>query len=704
MSDHDPTDRLVEPRTRSENDLHGASSAADQGTQLGAVTRFLTRALTVILLPLVALQRIARGIGRVLSFAATAVGAAVRRIARGALRLIRAIVSPFVEAARRFGLLLRRLGAWLAWRLDLLLRRLVAWLAWWLVPLARALKAVVRAILNRLAPLGHALAAAARYAAETVGRWVRRPAGRVVLVVLLISVALIVPRPLGGLLGLYLIFPLAGWYVLRAVWRVLAAPLRRVAAWVEHAGHRASHSIQVAQAKATFQATRSGSLRAPEASGDAVSSASPADPVPFHAMVYQNEHLPRDGVQVDAIITVTADDEVGPVGGTERRTPEAAEVIMLDCSGSMAYPLAKLREAQRATAAAIDSLRDGTWFALVRATQVAELAYPPSGGLAQASPATRKAAKRALNLLWAEGGTAMGQWLTLARDLLASRPSAIAHAILLTDGRNESETPAALASALAACSGRFQCDCRGVGTDWEVGELRTIASSLLGTVDIVAEPAGLETDFRSMMEAAMAKTVGGVALRVWAPKGATVRFLKQVSPAIVDVTALGRPVDSLTAEYPTGAWGEESRDYHLSVRVPRREIGEEMLAARVSMVVAGRVASQALVRAIWTDDEQLSTRINREVAHYTGQAELAEVIQEGLEARKSGDEETATFKLGRAVQLATASGNDGTMKLLCSVVDIEDLATGTVRLKRRVEDADEMALDTRSTKTVRVKL
>jgi hypothetical protein len=41
--------------------------------------------------------------------------------------------------------------------------------------------------------------------------------------------------------------------------------------------------------------------------------------------------------------------------------------------------------------------------------------------------------------------------------------------------------------------------------------------------------------------------------------------------------------------------------------------------------------------------------------------------------------------------------------LLAKVVDVVDEATGTVRLKKQVEAADEMALDTRSTKTVRVK-
>jgi hypothetical protein len=127
-----------------------------------------------------------------------------------------------------------------------------------------------------------------------------------------------------------------------------------------------------------------------------------------------------------------------------------------------------------------------------------------------------------------------------------------------------------------------------------------------------------------------------------------------------------------------------------------------MLAARVSVLEGEDVRSQGLVRAIWTDDERLSTRISREVAHYTGQAELADCIQEGLEARSAGDAAVATDRLGRAVALAAASGHDGTLRLLEAVVEVDDAATGTVRLRSDVADADEMALDTRSTRTVRV--
>jgi hypothetical protein len=91
------------------------------------------------------------------------------------------------------------------------------------------------------------------------------------------------------------------------------------------------------------------------------------------------------------------------------------------------------------------------------------------------------------------------------------------------------------------------------------------------------------------------------------------------------------------------------------------------------------------------------------VAHYTGQAELAEAIQEGLAARKAGDEATATARLGRAVALAVASGNEGTARLLGKVVDVVDAPSGTVRLRKGVTAADEMTLDTRSVKTVRVR-
>ncbi|OEV13502.1 vWA domain-containing protein [Streptomyces nanshensis] len=440
----------------------------------------------------------------------------------------------------------------------------------------------------------------------------------------------------------------------------------------------------------------------------------------FSVDVYQNEYLPEGGRQVDAIITVGSGAVPGAGGGTRAGSgargsvpsavrTDTAVVIMLDCSGSMDHPQTKLRHARKATAAAVETLHDGVSFAVVAGTHEAAEVYPGGGRLAVAGPETRKGAREALRTLRAEGGTAIGSWLRLTRSLLAAHDGPIRHAVLLTDGRNEHESAEELKAALDECAGRFTCDARGVGTDWEVEEVTGIASALLGSADIVARPEELAEDFTAMMANVLRKEIADVALRLWTPKGSTVRFVKQVAPSVEDLTDRRTPTGPNSGDYPTGSWGEESRDYHVCVEVPAAEVGQEMLACRAALVLPAedgglaRTLAQGLIRAVWTDDLASATGIDVQVAHYTGQAELADAIRRGLENRRAGDEEGATSQLGRAVRLADASGNEETSKLLSKVVDVIDAPNGTVRLKAKVADADEMTLETRSTKTVRVK-
>jgi hypothetical protein len=176
-----------------------------------------------------------------------------------------------------------------------------------------------------------------------------------------------------------------------------------------------------------------------------------------------------------------------------------------------------------------------------------------------------------------------------------------------------------------------------------------------------------------------------------------------VAPTIEDLTDRGTAVSELVREFPTGSWGDESRDYHVAVRVPSKALGSEQLVARVQIVVGDQTMAQGLVKATWSSDTALTTRINPAVAHYTGQTELADAIQEGLAAKAAGDDETATIKLGRAAQLAAETGDDEATNKLKRVVEIEDADTGTVRLKRDASKLDEMALDTASTKTTRIR-
>src|SRR5262249_7719679 len=152
------------------------------------------------------------------------------------------------------------------------------------------------------------------------------------------------------------------------------------------------------------------------------------------------------------------------------------------------------------------------------------------------------------------------------------------------------------------------------GTDWEVAELRKVASAMLGSVDIIADPADLEADFRAMTRAAMEKAVGGVSLRVWTPRGTRPRFVKQVLPSVADLTAKRTEAGPHQGDYPIGAWGVETRDYHLCVEVPAGHVGRELRAAWVKLVAGSGPDAEQLatgnVLAEWTDDEALSTQIN----------------------------------------------------------------------------------------------
>src|SRR4029453_4357135 len=89
----------------------------------------------------------------------------------------------------------------------------------------------------------------------------------------------------------------------------------------------------------------------------------------------QNEHLPIDGTEVNAVVRVTA----WGSGASGPPSTGAAEIILVDVSGSMNYPGTKTRAAREATAAAIDCIRDGVDFAIVAGTEVAREVYPGNG-------------------------------------------------------------------------------------------------------------------------------------------------------------------------------------------------------------------------------------------------------------------------------------------------------------------------------------
>ena len=106
----------------------------------------------------------------------------------------------------------------------------------------------------------------------------------------------------------------------------------------------------------------------------------------FTARVFQNQYLPLGGTVVDAVVTVSAS---ASGAAASAAPPSAAQVIMVDCSGSMNSPPTKISEAKKATVTAIEALRDGVGFAVVSGRERAEMVYPRTVQLMPANQQTR---------------------------------------------------------------------------------------------------------------------------------------------------------------------------------------------------------------------------------------------------------------------------------------------------------------------------
>ena len=366
------------------------------------------------------------------------------------------------------------------------------------------------------------------------------------------------------------------------------------------------------------------------------------------AEVFENEYLDDGATDVHAIVTVTCAN-AGQAG--RRRGSGRGDHRRL--FGVDEQPVDKITAAREAAAAAIDEIADGTWFAVIAGTGRAAPVYPTDrhdGSGDRPRPGCRA---RGGGQPHADGGTAIGNWLTWppAVRQRAGHP-APRHPAHRRQGRGR--------AARASCTpwstrspGSFQCDCRGVGADWDVAELRGISTALLGTVDLIADPAEMAADFEDIMRAAMGRGVADAQLRMWTPQ-------ERRAPVRPSGGADDRRPDRSAGAGVAAARRLPDRIVGRRVaRLPRRRPGAGQAgrepsswSARVQLMVGGADRVPGAGAGLWSDDSALTTRINPAVAHYTGQAELAVAIQDGLAAKAAGDDVTATLKLGRAAQLA----------------------------------------------------
>ncbi|MFI0186386.1 VWA domain-containing protein [Streptomyces sp. NPDC017082] len=378
--------------------------------------------------------------------------------------------------------------------------------------------------------------------------------------------------------------------------------------------------------------------------------------------------------------------------------PALAEVLVLDTSRSMLHPAAKLHAAKDATVAAVRMLPDGTAFAVLSGQFDATVVHPGPGRqvLATAGPGEREAAERAVRILDADGGTAIGAWLDLARRLLKDQPAPVKHVLLLTDGRNEHDdrSSSPLATVLDACAGQFVCDAWGIGDDWDAELLLGITRRLHGRARAVRVESELTGAYEELIATLLGTAVPELRIRLTpTTPGTVIRQVKQVVPTEQELQPVPAGPGGRAAEYVTRAWGDEVRHFQvvLTADPTGRERGEELQLAAVEIVVPDvrrpvRLPRPRPVVVRWTDHPLDASRrhpgVRRHELYQQASAAVAAAYRAWL--RGADGRDTADHALARALALA---GELGDAPLLAALRLIE-AAPGTGRIRSGLKDVD----------------
>ncbi|MFE6906661.1 protein kinase domain-containing protein [Streptomyces erythrochromogenes] len=363
-------------------------------------------------------------------------------------------------------------------------------------------------------------------------------------------------------------------------------------------GHRPAHGGALADRLRDLASRRAGApLSAP---GQGPTSASAPRPDPRYAYAGRPTPAPRTAGftmeadydaalhpaanEVNAIVTVTG---TGPAPDDTAAAAPRALVFLLGLSDQLGET--DSRAVRGAVAAAVDSLDDGAAFALVAGSDHARMLYPDTLRLVGASTETKAEARAALAGMQPVGAAAFGRWLRLTDRLLTAHGNSVRAAVLLTDLKATAEGPEELSAVLASCAGRFACHARGIGTDWDVAQVRAITTALPGTMDIVMEPAAPTSSLTGELVSLVARTrrafARTLALRIATPGGCRVRSVKQLTPSVDDLTGRGYVVGPGVTEYPVDVPDGASCDYHLLFDLPPGRDGDEAVVAELSLVL-----------------------------------------------------------------------------------------------------------------------
>jgi uncharacterized protein YegL len=379
--------------------------------------------------------------------------------------------------------------------------------------------------------------------------------------------------------------------------------------------------------------------------------------------------------------------------------------IALDRSGSMEG--AKMRAARDGAINVVQALDETMAFVVVAFSDRAETLFGPATGTRE----HKQRATQAIQVVAANGGTAMSTALNTIVDTLGQDQGRAKKILLLTDGKNESERRAALDKAVARCSAaNINISAWGVGTDWDEKELRYMADQTHGDADIIPTPQLVASAFAAAFSEMRKTALTDVQMYLWSPVGVAIKRVEQVYPTIVRLTAYPDSASPRNQIISLGSFAAgDQRDYLIDLDVPAYAPGQQFLMLRPLMkyYAAGadgqeeKTERKGWVFAEWTEDAAQAAQIDDQVAHYTNQEELSESIREGQEALAAGDSERATRLLGQALEISQRTGNEQMTRLLGNIVQRDSY--GTVRLNQGADAVARKTLAIKAGKTSKLK-
>jgi Ca-activated chloride channel family protein len=402
-------------------------------------------------------------------------------------------------------------------------------------------------------------------------------------------------------------------------------------------------------------------------------------------------------VRLQTVISVAV--AGGPSDGAVSRPVQTNLGIVIDKSGSMNG--ARMTRAKQAAAALIESLPAHVHFMVVAFDSQAQAIVPPG----PANEMHKKAALHAIGKIEADGGTAMSRGLNLVGMGFRGAPG-VTVTLLLTDGKNESESRGELDGVLQAFqSAKMAIHARGIGDGWVVEELRHIAAMTGGTADAAPDLAEMDAMLAEIATVASSIAYEDVRLRLQTFLGGQVVKVQQAFPEFADKQI--RPVAERVVEVPLGALADgQSFDFLVEIDLAAKATEEEALVLRPSLLyrsgsgeaVELKAPREHWVVAQWSGNTSKTAQIHPKVASVTNQERLSQLVEAGMKALETGDKGKATALLGEAEVQAKKVGNTVLLDSLSKVIQRD--ASGTVRLTGSVGAQNTLRL--RSGKTARL--